>query len=182
MTLLYLLLVVVLIILIYFFYAYNRLAQLRNAADTEWAQVDVNLKKRADLIPNIIEVVKGYAKHEMDTLESVSAARSRALGGDGNRGEDETSLSKHVAKVFALREQYPDLKANESFLELSKELFRLEADIAERRDNYNDVIKAYNDFILKFPSNVVSTIIGFRIRDMFEFTGSREIPGFDFGG
>ena len=181
MALFYLLLVLVLVVLIYFFYAYNRLVQLRNAAETEWAQVDVNLKKRADLIPNIIEVVKGYAKHEKDILEKVSAARSRAMAKEGNRGQDETSLSEYVAKIFLLREQYPDLKANESFLELSNELYRLESDIAERRDNYNDIIKAYNDFILKFPSNVVSVIVGFRIREMFEFTGSREIPGVDFG-
>jgi LemA protein len=176
MSFLNLLLLVALAILGYAFYAYNRLTQLRNTCETEWAQIDVNLKKRADLIPNIIEVVKGYAKHEKDTLERASAARARVMRREGERADDETSLSKHVAAVFMLKEKYPDLKANENFSKLSKELFDLETEIARRRDNYNEVAKAYNDFILKFPGNVVSSVIGFALLDFFEFTGSHEVP------
>ncbi|HDS30218.1 MAG TPA: LemA family protein [Firmicutes bacterium] len=181
MNFLILLLILFVIALGFAFYAYNRLTQLRNTCDTEWAQVDVNLKKRADLIPNLIEVVKGYAKHEQDTLERVSEARTRAMRSDEHRADDEKELSRHVAEVFMLREKYPDLKANENFLKLSSELFSLEAEIARRRDNYNNVAKAYNDYILKFPANVISSMIGFSLKEYFEFTGSRDVPVVEMG-
>lgn len=182
MTFLVLLLILVLAVLGYIFYAYNRLTRLRNTGETEWAQVDVILKKRADLIPNIIEVVKGYAKHEQDTLEGVSRARTTAMAAGRGRGKEESDLSTHVAQVFALREMYPDLKANELFLELSEELFKLETEIAEHRDNYNDVVKAHNDFVLKFPGNLIAGLTGFSLLEIFEFTESREAPVLDFGG
>jgi len=168
-------LILVIIIFAYVFYAYNRLTQLRNVCEAELAQVDVLIKKRHDLIPNLIEVVKGYVKHEQDVLEKVSAARTEALksGGDST---GEMSLSSHVKSILALREQYPDLKASEDFLRLQSELFRLEDEIAERRFNYNDVVKAHNDFILKFPGNVVAGFTGFALLNLFEFTGSRDAP------
>ncbi len=177
MPVLILILFFVLIIFAYIFYAYNRLAQLRNVTETEWSQVDVLLKKRADLIPNLIEVVKGYARHEMDVLEKVSLARTEAIhGGFDRAGVQDTSLSSHVKSILALRESYPDLKANQDFLMLQSGLFRIEDEIAERRYNYNDVVKAHNDFVLKFPGNVVAAITGFSLLYLFEFKGSREAP------
>jgi LemA protein len=180
MPILVLVLVLLLAVFGYVFYAYNRLTQLRNACETEWAQVDVLLKKRADLIPNLIEVVKGYAKHERDTLESVSRARTEAMAAGRGRGKEETSLSSHVRSILALREKYPDLKANESFLDLSRRLFEIEEEIARRRSNYNDVVKAHNDFVLKFPGNAVAALTGFFLLEPFEFIGSREAPEIDF--
>lgn len=177
MHILILLLCFVIAVFLYAFYAYNRLAQLRNTAETEWAQVDVLLKKRADLIPNLIEVVKAYAKHEMEVLERVSKARTEAVqGGFDRKGRQDTTLSSHVKSILALRESYPDLKASEDFLLLQGELFDIEDEIAERRNNYNDVVKAHNDFVLKFPGNVVASMTGFSLMHLFEFTGSREAP------
>jgi LemA protein len=177
-----LLLLFVLAVLGYVFYAYNRLAQLRNALETEWAQVDVLLKKRADLIPNIVEVVKGYAKHERETLERVARARAAAMPEGRDRGKEETELSGFVASIMALREQYPDLKANQNFLDLSAKLFEIEEEIGKRRSNYNDIVKAYNDFVLKFPGNVVAALVGFALLEPFEFQGSREVPSVGLTG
>jgi LemA protein len=176
MPILIIILVFVLALFGYIFYAYNRLAQLRNVCETEWAQVDVYLKKRADLIPNLIEVVKGYAKHEKEVLEGVSRARSDAMAASRSESGKETSLSSHVKSVFALREHYPDLKANQDFLQLQKELYNLEAEIIEHRRAYNDVAKAHNDFVLKFPGNLIASMTGFALVPLFEFEGTREAP------
>jgi LemA protein len=160
----------------YIFYAYNRLTQLRNTCETELAQVDVYLKKRHDLIPNLVEVVKGYAKHEREVLESVAKARAEAINATTDKSEKEKMLSSFVKSVIALKESYPDLKANQDFLQLQSELFKVEDEIAERRSNYNDVVKAHNDFVLKFPGNVAAALTGFSLLDLFEFEGSREAP------
>jgi len=176
MPILVLVLIFILVAFGYVFYAYNRLAVLRNVCETEWAQVDVILKQRADLIPNLVEVVKAYAKHEREVLERLSKARTEAINASGRKGGEETSLSSHIKSILALREAYPDLKASEDFQQLQSELFRLEDDIATRRRNYNDVVKAHNDFVLKFPGNVVASMTGFYLLDLFEFTGSREAP------
>jgi len=179
MPILILILLFAVVALGYIFYAYNRLTQLRNVCETEWAQVDVLLKKRADLIPNIVEVVKGYAKHEREVLERLSRARTEAVASGGRSGSEETSLSSHIKSILALREQYPDLKASEDFQRLQATLFELEDEIAERRSNYNDVVKAHNDFVLKFPANVVASMTGFYLMGLFEFIGSREAPRLD---
>ncbi len=176
MQLLIPILIFIVIIFGYIFYAYNRLTQLRNVTETEWAQIDVLLKKRHELIPNIIETVKGYAKHEMSVMENVSRARTDAVQSTGNDSGSENSLSSHVKSVLALREAYPDLKASEDFLLLEKELFDIEDEIAGRRHNYNDVVKAHNDFVLKFPANAVAALIGFSLLNVFEFKGSRDAP------
>lgn len=163
----------------YIFYAYNRLTQLRNAAEAEWADVDVLLKKRWDLIPNLVEVVKGYAKHERETLESIAKERSRFQTG-GPSGEEATNLSGFIASILALRERYPDLKANASFLEFQSKLFEIEKEIAATRTRYNNLVKAHNDFVLKFPGNFVAMLTGFALIDLFDFKESREIPAVDF--
>lgn len=167
-------------VLAYLFYAYNRLTQLRNTIETEWSQVDVLLRKRHDLIPNIIETVLGYATHEKDTLERASQARIEALRSDTKRGEGESDLSSHIATIFALRESYPDLKASQSFQELARELFSIEEAISIRRKNFNDIVKAFNDFILKFPANLVASGIGFDLQDLFQFNETRAVPGVYF--
>jgi LemA protein len=181
MPILILILILVIAVMGYIFYAYNRLTQLRNVIETEWANIDALLKKRADLVPNIIEVVKGYAKHEREMLESIARIRSEGIL-QGDRGKDETKLSGFVASVLALREKYPDLKANVDFADLQTKLFELETEIAEGRTNYNYVVKAYNDFVLKFPANAIAGIVGFAIMEPFEFETAREMPNFDFGG
>lgn len=179
MTLLALLLVLVLLIFGYALYAYNRLARLRNTLQTEWADVDVLLKKRAELIPNLVEAVKGYSAYEKEVLEKVALARSSAATSGSARSADESSLSGFVASIFALREKYPDLKANGNFINLQTQLFSLEEEIATRRSNYNDIVKAYNDFVLKFPANALAAMVGFSLVEPFEFTGSREVPEVD---
>jgi LemA protein len=179
MTLLILLLVLILLIFGYALYAYNRLARLRNTLRTEWADVDVLLKKRADLIPNLVETVKGYSAHERGVLEKIALARSAASKSGSARSADENELSGFVASVIALKEQYPDLKASENFMKLEAQLFAVEEEIATRRTNYNDIVKAYNDFVLKFPANALAAIVGFSIIEPFEFTGSREVPKVD---
>lgn len=176
MAILVLILLFVLVVFGYAFYAYNRLAQLRNVCEMQWAQVDVFLKKRADLIPNLVEVVKGYAKHEREVLERLSKARTEAMASMGRAGDEENSLSSHIKSLLALREQYPDLKANQDFMRLQAELFKLEDDIAEQRRNYNDVAKAHNDYVLQFPANVIAAITGFSLVELFRFVGSREAP------
>jgi len=176
MQILILILLFVIVAFAYIFYAYNRLTQLRNTCETELAQVDVLLKKRHDLIPNIIEVVKGYAKHEREVLERVAKARAEAINASTDKSAREKDLSSFVKSVIALREAYPDLKANQDFMLLQTELFNIEDDIAERRFNYNDVVKAHNDFVLKFPGNIAAGLTGFSLLDLFEFEGSREAP------
>ena len=165
----------VFIVFAYIFYVYNRLAQLHNTLETEWSLVDVLLKKRADLIPNIIETVKGYAKHEKEVLEAASRVRADAVQSK-RKGEGEETLSSHVKSILALREAYPDLKANQDFMQLQSELFEIEDEIAEERSHFNNVVKAYNDVVLGFPGNVVARMIGFDLEDYFEFLGSREAP------
>jgi LemA protein len=182
MPLLILLLIFVFFVFSWIFYAYNRLTQLRNAMETEWADVDVRLKKRADLIPNLVEVVRGYAKHERETLEGVAIARAKALEAGRERSKEESNLSSFVASILALKEQYPDLKANPSFLDLQNRLFEVEGEIAETRHHYNDLVKAYNDFVLKFPASFVAASIGFAPSELFEFTGSREVQEVSFDG
>jgi len=176
MQILILVLIFVLVVFGYVFYAYNRLTVLRNVCETEWAQVDALLKMRADLIPNLIEVVKAYAKHERDVLERISKARTEAINTSGREGEEETNLSSHIKSILALGEAYPDLKANEDFRQLQSELFRIEDEIAARRRNYNDVVKAHNDFVWKFPGNVVAAMTGFYLKKLFDFEGTREAP------
>jgi len=175
MFILILILIFITFILGYIFYVYNRLTQLRNTMETEWSQVDILLKKRAELIPNIIETVKGYAKHEKDVLERTSRARAEAFEAK-KKGEGEEKLSSHVKSVLALREAYPDLKASEDFMLLQGKLFEIEDDIAKRRFNFNDIVKAYNDVYLGFPGNVIAKTLGFDLEDNFEFVGSREAP------
>ncbi len=174
---------VVVLLLIWYFGTYNSLVQLRNRKDDQWAQIDVQLKRRADLIPNLVETVKGYAKHEKGTFEDVVKARNNFI--NASTPEEEMSLSgeltKAVGKLFALTESYPELKANENFLSLQADLKEAEDKISTMRQFYNDTVLTYNNKVQMIPSNIVANIGGFKIAPYFEVSGEeREVPKVSF--
>jgi LemA protein len=149
---------------------YNRLVLLRNRVDNAWAQIDVQLKRRYDLIPNLVETVKGYASHERETLERVIEARNMAMAATGveQQGQAENMLTGALKSLFALAEAYPDLKANQSFLKLQDELTATEGKIAYARQFYNDSVMSFNTAIQSFPANLIAGMLGFAQREYFE--------------
>ena len=159
---------------VYVIYAYNRLVTLRNRIKNAWAQIDVQLKRRYDLIPNLVETVKGYAKHESQTLENVTAARTRAVGANGakDQGAAENQLTGALKTLFAVAESYPDLKANQNFLMMQEELAGTEGKIAYARQFYNDNVMQYNILREQIPTNIIAGAFNFTAEDMFEI----EIP------
>jgi LemA protein len=172
------------IIIFWFVGAYNRLVGLRNRVDTEWAQIDVQLKRRYDLIPNLVETVKGYAAHEKETFMRVVEARQRAMDAKTvqDQGEAEGLLTGALRQLFALAEAYPDLKANQNFLQLQSQLAELETVVATAREAYNESVLGYNNAVQMFPSNIVAGMSGFGLRDLFEVTDPqvREVPKVQF--
>jgi LemA protein len=159
---------------------YNGLVRTRNRVDNSWSQIDVQLKRRYDLIPNLVETVKGYAAHERQTLEAVTAARANAInaqqGGDvGQQAQAENALSGALKSLFAVSEAYPDLKANQNFLQLQEELTSTEDRIAYARQFYNDSVLSYNNKIQVFPRNVLASTFNFEKRQYFE--GDPEATG-----
>lgn len=166
---------IVLAIVIWYFSIYNRLQQLKNLTEEGWATIDVQLKKRYDLIPNLVETVKGYAKHESETLESVIRARNAAMAATGEaKIEAENALSGTLKTLFALTEAYPDLKANSNFLDLQRELKSLETEIASARRYYNGTVKELNTKIDLFPSNIVARRMRLEKRKYFELESAEE--------
>jgi LemA protein len=155
---------------------YNSLARLRLLASNAWADIDVQLKRRHDLIPTLVATVKGHAGYEKGTLESVVEARNRAVsaGGPAVAGEAEGALAASVRRIFALAEAYPDLKAAESFLSLQRSLTEIEDHIQNARRYYNAVVRDFNTKIAQFPSNLVAGALGFRPREFFGLTEARE--------
>lgn len=149
---------------------YNSLVRLRNRVDNAWAQIEVQLKRRHDLVPNLVETVKGYAGHERQTLEAVVAARAAAVSakGPGEQAQAENLLSGMLGKLFALSEAYPDLKANQGFLQLQGELGETENKIAISRQIYNDTTLTYNNKVQTVPSNLVASMTGFTVRPFFD--------------
>src|ERR671921_282779 len=149
-------LAVVLIVVIALVALYNRLVRLRNRVDNAWAQIDVQLKRRYDLIPNLVETVKGYAAHERETFEAVTRARQQAAGATGveDQAQAENLLTQTLRQLFAVAEAYPQLKANENFLELQEELTGTEGRIAFARQFYNEQVLAYDNSLDQFPTNV----------------------------
>lgn len=149
---------------------YNRFVVLRNRVDNAWAQIDVQLKRRYDLIPNLVETVKGYAAHESKTLEAVVQARNIAMGAQGvaEQGQAENMLSGALKSLFAVAEAYPDLKANQSFLDLQEKLSDAENKIAYARQFYNDTVMSFNTSIQSFPANLLAGMFGFAAREYFE--------------
>jgi len=164
---------------------YNGLVRLRVQADNAWADIDVQLKRRYDLIPNLVETVKGYASHEKGTLESVVAARNQAMSAQGPaaKGEAEGMLTGALRQLFALAEAYPQLRAVESFTQLQGTLSQIEDTLQNARRYYNAVVRDLNTRIQQFPSNIVASMSGFKPREFFEITApaEREVPRVSFG-
>ena len=162
--------VVVVILALWGIGVYNGLVGRRNRVKESWAQIDVQLKRRYDLIPNLVETVKGYAKHEATTLENVVQARAAAMnaGSFQDRAQAENMLTGALKSLFALSEAYPNLKANENFLGLQEELSSTENKIGFARQHYNDVVRDYNTSTQVFPANVIAGSCGFREEPFFE--------------
>jgi LemA protein len=171
------LLVVLLVVVIA---QYNKLVGLRQLGKNAWSDVDVYLKRRADLIPNLLAAVKGYAGYEQSTLERVVQARSHAQSAPtlSQRAVAESSLALGIGHVFAIAEAYPDLKANQSFLDLQRQLSESEKGIADARQYYNAVVRDYNTMLQAFPSGVFASIFGFKPMEFFEVesVSEREAP------
>jgi LemA protein len=163
---------------------YNRLVRLRNASENAWSDIDVQLKRRHNLVPNLVETVKGYARHEQQTLREVVDARSRAQAASGatDRGGAESALSQAISHLFALAEAYPELKANQNFQQLQAELSALEDSIQNARRYYNAVVRDLNTACDTFPSNTVAGLFGIGKREYFEIDTpeARDVPRVDF--
>jgi LemA protein len=163
-------LVVLLLVVGYLVMQYNGLVKVRNRIESGWAQIEVQLKRRHDLIPNLVETVKGYAAHEQSTLQAVITARNAAVGAKGvsNAAAAESGLTQQIGGLFALGEAYPDLKANTNFLNLQEELSGTEGKIAYSRQYYNDEVRSYNTKVQSFPTNIIAKRFGFVQREYFE--------------
>ncbi|MDP2183469.1 MAG: LemA family protein [Actinomycetota bacterium] len=157
---------------------YNRLVVLRNRVDNSWSQIDVQLRRRYDLIPNLVETVKGYAAHESGTFEKVTQARNMAMSADTVKaqGEAENMLTSTLKTLFAVAEAYPELKANENFKMLQEELSGTESKIAYARQFYNDSVMSFNTAIQSFPANLIAGMFGFTARDYFEIEAAAAEP------
>ncbi len=174
------LLAVVVIIALWIVGSYNGLVRLRNQLENAWAQIDVQLKRRHDLIPNLVETVKGYAAHERGTLEAVIQARNMAVNAKSvaDRAQAENVLSGALKSLFAVAEAYPELKANQNFMSLQEELTSTENKVAFSRQFYNDTVMTYNTRIEVFPTNVFANMFSFTRREFFEVKdeAEREAP------
>jgi len=163
-------LAVVVVLVVFVISVYNKMVKFRNRIENSWAQIDVQLKRRWDLIPNLVETVKGYASHERETLEAVIAARNAATTAQGPaaQAQSENMLTGALRQLFALSEAYPDLKANDNFRDLQEELTATEGRIAYARQLYNDTVLKYNNSIQTFPGVVMAGPMGFGAREYFE--------------
>ncbi|MHC5060597.1 MAG: LemA family protein [Planctomycetota bacterium] len=176
----------VIVVLIVFFVIgiYNSLVRLRNQVDNAWSQIDVQLKRRHDLIPNLVETAKGYMEHERGTFEAITEARSKAMGANtvAEASQAEGGLSDALSKFMLVVENYPDLKANQNFLSLQEELTSTENKIAFARQGYNDQVLFFNNKIQMFPSNIIANSFNFTARDFFEIQNAaeREVPKVSF--
>lgn len=177
MEMIFVIAVVVLIIGV-FVLGYNRLVSLKNRVENAWHQVDVQLRRRYDLIPNLVETVKGYAAHEKELFENVTRARAAAISAKSvkEQSEAENMLTETLKSLFAVAENYPDLKASQNFMMLQEELSGTESKIAYARQFYNDSVMAYNEAIQKFPTNIIASLFGFKERDYFIVEGEAREP------
>jgi LemA protein len=177
-------LAIVLLLVLWLVALYNRLIKTRNRVDNAWAQIEVQLKRRHDLIPNLVETVKGYAAHERGTFEAVTEARARAQQAQGPAAtaQAEGILSQALGRLFAVAEAYPDLKANQNFLDLQNQLSDTENKIAVSRQVYNDTVLTYHNAIQTFPAVMIANSFGFTRREFFEVedAGDREVPQVSF--
>lgn len=187
MNILLIILIVIIIIILVAIVAivaiYNGLVTARNKVKNAWAQIDVQLNRRSDLIPNLVETVKGYATHESSVFEDVTAARAGLMNANGVKeiGEANNQLSNTLKTLFAVAENYPELKANENFKELQEQLAQTEDKIAYSRQFYNDTVLMYNNKCQTFPSNIFAGMFGFKEADFFEAAGeARSVPKVEF--
>jgi LemA protein len=157
------------VLVAYVVYLFNRLVTLRNRVENGWSQIDVQLRRRYDLIPNLVEAVKGYAAHEREVFERVAEARSAAIGaaGVGDQAQAENAVTAGLRRLFAVAENYPELKANQNFLALQEELSSTESKIAYARQFYNDQVMRLNTAIQSFPSSIVASLFRFVPREFF---------------
>ncbi len=163
---------VVVLLVLYVISVYNSLVRGRNLVKEAFSAMDVYMKKRYDLIPNVVNTVKGYANHEKETLDAVISARNKAASANTvtTQAEAEGELNQVMSRLFALTESYPDLKANTNFMDLQKQLQNIETEIAQSRNYYNATARRYNDQTMVFPSSIVANIFGFTQESMFEIT------------
>ncbi len=181
--LLIILIAIIIIILVAIVAIYNGLVTARNKVKNAWAQIDVQLNRRADLIPNLVETVKGYAAHESSVFEDVTAARAGLMNANGVKeiSDANNQLSSTLKTLFAVAENYPELKANENFKELQAQLAQTEDKIAYSRQFYNDTVLMYNNKCQTFPSNIFAGMFGFKEADFFEAAGeARSVPKVEF--
>ncbi|HXK38665.1 MAG: hypothetical protein A2131_01900 [Candidatus Sungbacteria bacterium GWC2_49_10] len=170
MNITYIVLIVIAVIAVWIIWAYNRFVRLTNRCEEGWSDIDVQLKRRYDLIPNLVETVKGYAKHEAGTLQKVTEARTNAMGAQsiGEHAAAENMLTGALKSLFAVAESYPDLKANTNFVELQRELSDTENKIQAARRFYNSVVIELQNALEQFPTNIVGNMFGFKTREFFE--------------
>jgi LemA protein len=173
-----LLIIIIAAIVLFFIFIYNSLVVKRTRVENGWAQIDVQLKRRYDLIPNLVETVKGYAAHEKEVLQKVTELRSRAMGASSPKeaAEANNMLTDTLKSLFAVAENYPQLKANENFMKLQEELTATENKIAFARQFYNDVVMDYNATIQKFPQVVIASMFSFSAREFFEAPAGEKEP------
>lgn len=169
---------VVAILVIWMIAVYNGLIRLKNRVDEAWSDIDVQLKRRYDLIPNLVNTVKGYAAHEKEVFEKVTEARTRAMGAQSaaDKAAAENTLSQTLKSLFAVAENYPDLKANQNFLELQRELTDTEDKIQAARRFYNGNVRDFNIKIQVFPNNLIAGSLGYAPREFFEAEGAEKEP------
>ena len=176
--------IVVVLLVLFVIGIYNALIRLRNQVDNAWSQIDVQLKRRHDLIPNLVETAKGYMKHERGTFEAITNARSQAMGAKtvADASKAEGALGEALSKFMLVVENYPDLKANQNFLAVQEELTSTENKISFSRQNYNDQTLFFNNKIQMFPSNIIANMFNFAKRDFFEIevAAEREVPKVSF--
>ena len=184
MVIFWILLALIVVGVVIFIGIYNALIRLKNQVKNAWSQIDVQLKRRHDLIPNLVETAKGYMKHERETFESVTQARSRAMsaGSVGDKAKAETALSGAMSKFFLVVENYPELKANQNFLAVQEELTSTENKIAFARQSYNDQVLFFNNKIQMFPSNIIAGMFIFKTGEFFEIEdkGEKAVPKVKF--
>jgi LemA protein len=174
---------IIVFILLWFFSYYNRVIRYENQIDNAWAQIDVQLKRRADLIPNLMETVKGYMNHERQTLENVTKARSAIMTAKTPQEsiDADNMLTGALKTLFAVAESYPDLKANQNFLQLQDELTHTEDKIAYSRQHFNDTVLTFNNTIETFPGNIFANMMGKKERQMLQIPeASKEVPKVSF--
>ena len=176
--------VIVVLIILFVISMYNSLVRLRNQVDNAWSQIDVQLKRRHDLIPNLVETAKGYMQHERETFEAITNARSKAMGANtvADASKAESDLSGALSNFMLVVENYPDLKANQNFLSLQETLTSTENKIAFARQGYNDQVLFFNNKTQVFPSSIIANSFNFTKRDFFEIedTAEREVPKVSF--